>query len=150
MKVAGAGAVAFAVLLLATPAWGSSETPVEIHNAGTGKCVDSNVNKRVYANACGAGNNFQRWTFSVGETGSNVRNFATNYCLDSNAAGVVYTNPCSGGNTYQNWFWVNLSGASGQFKNVATGKCLTVGSAGGISSSSCNSSDGFQRFSNES
>jgi len=76
-----------------------------IVNHGTGQCLDSNANKRVYTNPCGATNTYQQWSISYSHgVYDEYKNRATGLCLDGSGTTIsVYTNPCATGNTYQWW-----------------------------------------------
>ncbi|KAM3096907.1 hypothetical protein ACKFKG_09475 [Phormidesmis sp. 146-35] len=55
------GSAITASILAITVASSAAPATKTYKNVSTGFCLDSNTNRRVYTNACGPNNNFQKW-----------------------------------------------------------------------------------------
>lgn len=120
-------AVATWVLMLGLSLLAGADSARSYKNVSTGFCLDSNVEKKVYAMACNGGN-YQNWE----RQGKRLVNVSTGFCLDSNADGKVYTGECNGGN-YQSWDPVGRS-----LVNVSTSLCLDSDAKGAVYTRKCN------------
>jgi hypothetical protein len=98
-----------------------------IHDAQTGRCLDSNTTGSAYSQPCNGGN-YQNWQTS----GTNLIDAQTGRCLDSNTTGSAYTQPCNGGN-YQNWYSLGSVLIDAQ-----TGRCLDSNTTGSLYTQPCN------------